>query len=334
MAKVRLSKESKSRIKVPWSKALIVKMYGRSIGFHHLTFKINALRKLLEKMDYVNLGRGFFLIRFSSSDDYDKVLRGGPWFIGGHFLPVKPWEPYFKDYEAKLTLVAVWERLPDLPIEFYDTSVLKEIGSVIRLVLRIYSYTAFEARGGYARLCVQVDLEKPLINSIRENCSYYVKHIVKEGDGQVSPKDNETREEAQSDPKYGPWMVVTRRKRANRIGRTSGLTKTNQAAQMKTKDSLDISQTHALETVGENLKKSNPSDLAYSRTEITRVRVCPVCKCQDETVVHLLRDYGIAREFWRKMDVPPSLISSFTENFDSWLKMNCLSTVGHKCAIP
>ena len=161
------------------------------------------------------------MIRFSSTDDYDKVLRGGPWFIGGHFLAIKPWEPYFKASKAKLTSVAVWVRLPELRIEFYDTFVLKEIGSVIGLVLRIDSYTAFETRGGYARLCVQIDLEKPLINSIRvgrlvqrvlyegisslcfccgrvghkqENCSYYVKQIAKENDGQVSPKANEANE--------------------------------------------------------------------------------------------------------------------------------------------
>lgn len=63
-------------------------------------------------------------------------------------------------------------------------------------------------------------------------------------------------------------------------------------------------------------------------------RVCPLCKCQDETILHLLRDYGVAREFWRKLEVPPSLVSSSTENLDSWLKMNCLSTAGHKCAVP
>ena len=57
-------------------------------------------------------------------------------------------------------------RLPELPIEFYDASVLREIGSVIGPVLHIDSYTASKTRAGYARLCVQIDLEKPLISSI------------------------------------------------------------------------------------------------------------------------------------------------------------------------
>ena len=103
MAEVKLSKETKARIRAPWSKALIIKVYGRSVGFHYLTFKINALWKPTAKMDCVTLGRGFFLIRFSCSDDFDKVLWGGPWFIGENFLAIKPWEPYFKASEAKLT---------------------------------------------------------------------------------------------------------------------------------------------------------------------------------------------------------------------------------------
>ena len=141
MAEVKLSKETKACIRAPWSKALIVKVYGRSIGFHYLTFKLNALWKPTAKMDCVTLGKGFFLIRLSCSDDFDKVLQGGPWFIGEHFLAIKPWEPYLKASEAKLTSVAVWVRLSELPIEFYDASVLKEIGSVIGPVLRIDSYT-------------------------------------------------------------------------------------------------------------------------------------------------------------------------------------------------
>ena len=48
------------------------------------------------KMDCVNLGRDFFLIRFSSTKDYDHVLCGGPWFIGEQFLAIMLWEPYFK----------------------------------------------------------------------------------------------------------------------------------------------------------------------------------------------------------------------------------------------
>ena len=149
MVKVKLSKETFFRIRAPWSKALIVRVYGRTVGLNHLTFKINALWKPVAKLDCVNQGKDFFFIRFSNSDDYDKVLKGEPWF------------------EAKLSSVAIWVRLPELPIEFYDVAVLREIGSTIGPILRIDSYTTSKSKGSYTRLCVQVDLEKPLITSVR-----------------------------------------------------------------------------------------------------------------------------------------------------------------------
>ena len=125
MTDVTLSKETRSRIRAPWFKALIVKVYGRIVGFSYLTFKINALWKPMAKMDCVDLGNNLFLIKFSDDSDYDKVLRGGPWFVGEHFLAIKPWEPYFKASKATFTSVAVWVRLSKLPIDFYDTLVLR-----------------------------------------------------------------------------------------------------------------------------------------------------------------------------------------------------------------
>lgn len=86
--------------------------------------------------------------------------------MGEHFLAIKPWGPYFKALEAKFTSVALL-RLLELPIEFYDAMVLKEIGSALGLVLRIDSFTATGSRGSYARLCIQVDLDKPLIYTIK-----------------------------------------------------------------------------------------------------------------------------------------------------------------------
>nr|POE59598.1 hypothetical protein CFP56_15800 [Quercus suber] len=56
--------------------------------------------------------------------------------------------------------------LPGVPIEFYDLLILRKIGQAIGLVLRIDSHTANGERGRFARLCVQVNIDKPLVNSI------------------------------------------------------------------------------------------------------------------------------------------------------------------------
>lgn len=167
LVEVKLAKETKSHIRAPWAKDLIVNVFGRTVGYNYLTFKINAMWKPTARMDCVDLGKDFFLIKFYENGDYNRVLRGGPWFIGEHFLAIKPWEPYFKASESSFSLVAVWVRFPELPIEFYDRSVLLEIGKAIGPVLRIDSYTASGSRGSYACLCIQIDLKKPLINTIK-----------------------------------------------------------------------------------------------------------------------------------------------------------------------
>lgn len=53
-----------------------------------------------------------------------------------------------------------------MPIEFYDPTSLLKIGKAIGLVLRIDSHTVNGARGRFARLCVQVNLDKPLIRTV------------------------------------------------------------------------------------------------------------------------------------------------------------------------
>ena len=107
----------------------------------------------------MDLGRDFYLMRFGLVEDFENVIKGRPWFIGGHFLTIRAWEPNFKPASAVCNAVAVWIRLPELPFEYYDPGVLKDIGTAIGPVLRVDSSTTSEARGRFARVCVQVNLD-------------------------------------------------------------------------------------------------------------------------------------------------------------------------------
>lgn len=51
-------------------------------------------------------------------------------------------------------------------MELYETEALKQIGEAMGRVLWIDSHTAIEARGRYARLCIQLDVTKLLIDTI------------------------------------------------------------------------------------------------------------------------------------------------------------------------
>lgn len=62
--------------------------------------------------------------------------------------------------------MAVWIRLNELPIEYYNAEALLQIGKTIGNILRVDTHIATEARGRFARLCVQIDVDKPLATAI------------------------------------------------------------------------------------------------------------------------------------------------------------------------
>lgn len=90
LAAVKLSKIEKQRIRALWGKALIVKVFGKTVGFTFLQARLLALWKPVGRIDIVDLGKEFFLIRFYSEEDHDTVLDKRPWFIGENFLSIRP----------------------------------------------------------------------------------------------------------------------------------------------------------------------------------------------------------------------------------------------------
>ena len=163
---VKFSKDFKQHIRKPWARTLIVKVHGRDVGLSFLQSKLLAMWKPAGRLDCVDLGHGFFLTRLSLKEDFENVLRKGPWFFGDHFLSLRPWEPNFKPALANVSSIAVWIRLNELPIEYYNAEALQHIGRAIGNVLRVDTFTATEARGRFARLCMQIDVEKPLVTAV------------------------------------------------------------------------------------------------------------------------------------------------------------------------
>lgn len=157
----------KASIRALWTNALIVKVVGKTVGYQFLTSQIMTMWKPSGQLDCIDLERVFFLIRFSLKEDYDRVLKDGPWFIGGHYLSIRKWEPNFKPSTVSVFSIAVWVRFLELPIEYYEPLVLHDLGQVIGLVLRIDTRTTSETRERFAMICVQVNLSNSLIKIIK-----------------------------------------------------------------------------------------------------------------------------------------------------------------------
>lgn len=119
------------------------------------------------------------MVKFTKEENMAKALQQAPWFINGHYLSVRRWEPNFVASKAKELYSDVWVRLPRLPIEFYDGIVLGKIGNSIGKLLHIDACTSSTIRGRYARLCVQVPLDQPIQTAIQ--IGSHLQQLVYEG---------------------------------------------------------------------------------------------------------------------------------------------------------
>lgn len=54
----------------------------------YLITMLLSLWKPARRIDMVDLGKDFFLLRFSLVENLKAVFLNGPWFIGGHFLSI------------------------------------------------------------------------------------------------------------------------------------------------------------------------------------------------------------------------------------------------------
>ena len=132
----------------------------------------------------------------------------------------------------------MWVRLPKLPVEYYHKEALLHIGSGLGSVLHVDVNTATGTRGRFARICIQLDLEKPLARTVRVGKANVV--VIYEGIGflcfqcgkighrkkwcpnrvpekignMLSAKQSTPCTEEEDKTKgFGPWMLVSRRKR-------------------------------------------------------------------------------------------------------------------------
>ncbi|XP_061355713.1 uncharacterized protein LOC133300215 [Gastrolobium bilobum] len=205
----KLPADFKKKAWRPWKKAIYVKLLGKKLS---LTFMKKRLENMWAREGQVfitDVENRYLLVRFSCQKDLDHALTAGPWGIGN-------WLGKFIKVDAATTSLA---------------------------------------RGRFARICVELDLTKPLnaeykLEGRLKHVEYEGLHLVCYSCGQyghrlemcskkcptenAEPSQDQNRKEqgggvdttmSQScssgdlakENTYGPWMLVNRQKRFNRI---------------------------------------------------------------------------------------------------------------------
>ncbi|GAU51239.1 hypothetical protein TSUD_129860 [Trifolium subterraneum] len=243
------SKLEEKRIYRPWRRGVIVKLLGRRIGFKALETRLKQMWVRKGVISIIDLRNDYYLVAFSHEDDQYAMLMDGPWFIFYHYLTVQEWKPNFNPISDTIKEVAVWMQISGLPIEYYDSQILRFIGNSVGKTVKVDKNTLTQERGKYTRLCVQVNITKPLLAMFTlKGRQYTIKyeglHMLcmtcgrfghyKEGcptkkNNDAGSNENKANEGKSKEPNddgsgaEGPWRIVQKQRRNKKaiIGRNN-----------------------------------------------------------------------------------------------------------------
>lgn len=162
-SRVHVSVEEYDKWYQAWNQTLIVRLLGKSVNLRFLTGRLQAMWARKGAIHVLDMDGDFFLVRFDDNGDYKHALFEGPWLILDHYLLVQRWRPMFKPTKPTVQKIAAWVRFPNLPIELYNKTFLWRAGSLLGTMLRIDDRTSIQSRGKFARICVELDLRRPLV---------------------------------------------------------------------------------------------------------------------------------------------------------------------------
>ncbi|GAU26384.1 hypothetical protein TSUD_221110 [Trifolium subterraneum] len=176
---LHVEKSVMAELSVPWKDALVVKLLGKKLGYNTMKAKLENVWKLTGSFELMDVGYSYYMVKFDGEEDKSRVINGGPWMIFDHYLAVSLWSPKFNAATATIDKTMVWIRIPSLNLVYYDESVLCALASMVGNPVKVDLHTLRVARGKFARMCVEVDLTKPVIGRVGINGDWY--HVQYEG---------------------------------------------------------------------------------------------------------------------------------------------------------
>lgn len=247
---IAFSSKVHERLVEPWENSVVVKTLGRNLGYRVLSSRLNMIWSSTTGFEIIDLANDYFLIRFNNKKDVEYALTEGPWTVMGHYLSVQKWSPDFDVVNNKINHIVAWIRLSQMNIQFYHKSIIRRLGHIIGPVIKIDNNTITAQRGKFARLAVELDLQKPLVSQFNlegriqkveyENLpticfgcgkfGHFKDTCPDSADINIMAKDTPappTEAEGQAvvvaaatdyrEPKFGSWMVVARQPRPRKV---------------------------------------------------------------------------------------------------------------------
>lgn len=90
------------------------------------------------------------------------VIFEGIWMMVDRYVLVKQQRPFFQANTSVKRKLAVWINIPELPIQLYKDEIIGRVGFTLGVMFKIDQVTSIYFLGQFARICIEIDLDKLL----------------------------------------------------------------------------------------------------------------------------------------------------------------------------
>ncbi|WOL20094.1 hypothetical protein Cni_G28896 [Canna indica] len=143
--------------------AMYGKFFGRTSPLELVRNLMPKIWKLKSSCQIVDLSAGFFVFKFENEKDYWNTFGGGPWFLRGQALSLIPWKDSFQPLTEFISSVGA---TPGVTIRVFESKYSTTNCCWMGRPIKIDEYTKLGARGKFARICILLDIMKPLEQGI------------------------------------------------------------------------------------------------------------------------------------------------------------------------
>ncbi|XP_060200097.1 uncharacterized protein LOC132628318 [Lycium barbarum] len=110
---------------------------------------------------------GYFVVRFAKEEERDMVMCVGPHMLNNRTVIIKPWTGDFNFHYEILTVIPLWIKLPNLPLNCWGYTALSKIGSALGRPLYADACTTLNSRITFARILMEMEITRPLLDKIK-----------------------------------------------------------------------------------------------------------------------------------------------------------------------
>eukprot|EP01018_Ginkgo_biloba_P034296 Gb_38926 [translate_table: standard] len=118
-------------------------------------------------MEFVMVGKDYFGITFSSKEEKLKILKKGPWFMGGKGLSIYLWYPEFDPRKEIPSKIPIWVRLSFLLLHLWNLHTFALIGNCIGEFVIFLDQRDRNIITTYTRICVNINITEGLPEDLK-----------------------------------------------------------------------------------------------------------------------------------------------------------------------